>query len=83
MIGHKVFILSYNCSMSVLKLRILLEGFSVRPAFFPNCFYIEKSGSFHGLIKKKKLACRLFTIYSAMFLWFNKGKGEDISTLLF
>lgn len=61
MIGHKVFILSYNCSMSVLKLRILLEGFSVRPAFFPNCFYIEKSGSFHGLIKKEEI--RVSVIY--------------------
>lgn len=45
MIGHEVFILSYNCSMSVFMLRILLEGFSARPAFFPNYFYIEKSGS--------------------------------------
>lgn len=42
MIGHKVFILSYNCSMSVFMLRILLEGFSAPPAFFPNYFYIEK-----------------------------------------
>lgn len=54
MIGHKVFILSYNCSMSVFMLRILLEGFSARPAFFKNYFYIEKSGSFHGLIKKEE-----------------------------
>ena len=56
MIGHKVFILSYNCSMSIVILRILLEGFSARPAFFPNYFYIEKSGSFHGLIQKKEFS---------------------------
>lgn len=56
MIGHEVFILSYNCSMSVFMLHILLEGFSARPAFFPNYFYIEKSGSFHGLIKKEEFS---------------------------
>ena len=56
MIGHEVFILSYNCSMSVFMLRILLEGFSARPAFFPNYFYIEKSGSSYGLIKKKEIS---------------------------
>ena len=61
--------------MSIFMLRILLEGFSARFAFFPNCFYIKKSGSSYGLIKKKKLACRLFTIYHAMFLWFINGKG--------
>jgi len=61
MIGHEVFILSYNCSMSVFMLRILLEGFSARPAFFPNYFYIEKSGSFHGLIKKEEI--RVLVIY--------------------
>lgn len=61
MIGHEVFILSYNCSMGVFILRILLEGFSARPAFFPNYFYIEKSGSFHGLIKKKEI--RVLVIY--------------------
>ena len=32
----------YNCSMSVFMLHILLEGFSARPAFLYNCFYIEK-----------------------------------------
>jgi len=56
MIGHEVFILSYNCSMGVFMLRILLEGFSARPAFFPNYFYIEKSGSFHDLIKKEEFS---------------------------
>ena len=61
MIGHEVFILSYNCSMSVFMLHILLEGFSARPAFFPNYFYIEKSGSFHGLIKKEEI--RVLVIY--------------------
>ena len=61
MIGHKVFILSYNCSMSVFMLHILLEGFSARPAFFPNCFYIEKSGSSYGLIKKEEI--RVLVIY--------------------
>ena len=61
MIGHEVFILSYNCSMSVFMLRILLEGFSARPAFFPNYFYIEKSGSFHGLIKKEEF--RVSAVY--------------------
>ena len=61
MIGHEVFILSYTCSMSVFMLRILLEGFSARPAFFPNYFYIEKSGSFHGLIKKEEI--RVLVIY--------------------
>ena len=54
MIGHEVFILSYNCSMSIFMLHILLEGFSARPAFFPNYFYIEKSGSSYGLIKKEE-----------------------------
>lgn len=61
MIGHEVFILSYNCSMGVFMLRILLEGFSARPAFFPNYFYIEKSGSSYGLIKKKEI--RVSVIY--------------------
>ena len=42
--------------MGVFMLRILLEGFSARPAFFPNYFYIEKSGSFHGLIQKKEFS---------------------------
>ena len=42
--------------MGVFMLRILLEGFSARPAFFPNYFYIEKSGSFHGLIKKEEFS---------------------------
>ena len=35
-------------------LHILLEGFSARPAFLSNYFYIEKSGSIHGLIKKEE-----------------------------
>ena len=56
MIGHEVFILSYNCSMSVFMLHILLEGFSARFAFFPNYFYIEKSGSSYGLIKKEEFS---------------------------
>ncbi len=51
----------YNCSMSIFMLHILLEGFSARPAFFPNYFYIEKSGSFHGLIKKEEI--RVLVIY--------------------
>ena len=42
--------------MSVFMLRILLEDFSARPAFFPNYFYIEKSGSSYGLIKKKEIS---------------------------
>ena len=42
-------------------LRILLEGFSARPAFFPNYFYIEKSGSSYGLIKKEEF--RVSVIY--------------------
>ena len=46
----------YNCSMSVFMLHILLEGFSARFAFFPNYFYIEKSGSSYGLIKKKEIS---------------------------
>ena len=46
----------YNCSMSIFILRILLEGFSARPAFFPNYFYIEKSGSSYGLIKKEEFS---------------------------
>ena len=61
MIGHKVFILSYNCSMSIFILHILLEGFSAPPAFLSNSFYIEKSGSFHGLIKKEEI--RVSVIY--------------------
>lgn len=61
MIGHEVFILSYNCSMSIFMLHLLLEGFSARPAFFPNYFYIEKSGSFHGLIKKEEF--RVSAVY--------------------
>lgn len=47
--------------MSIFILRILLEGFSARPAFLSNCFYIEKSGSFHGLIKKEEF--RVSVIY--------------------
>ena len=46
----------YNSSMSVFMLHILLEGFSARPAFFPNYFYIEKSGSSYGLIKKEEFS---------------------------
>ena len=46
----------YNCSMSVFMLHLLLEGFSARFAFFPNYFYIEKSGSSYGLIKKKEIS---------------------------
>ena len=46
----------YNCSMSIFMLHILLEGFSARPAFFPNYFYIEKSGSSYGLIKKEEIS---------------------------
>lgn len=42
--------------MSIFMLHILSEGFSARPAFFPNYFYIEKSGSFHGLIKKEEFS---------------------------
>lgn len=42
--------------MSVFMLHLLLEGFSAPPAFFPNFFYIEKSGSFHGLIQKKEFS---------------------------
>ena len=42
--------------MSVFMLRILLEELSARPAFFPNYFYIEKSGSSYGLIKKKEIS---------------------------
>lgn len=42
--------------MSVFMLRILLEDFSARPAFFPNYFYIEKSGSSYGLIKKEEFS---------------------------
>ena len=61
MIGHEVFILSYNCSMSIFMLHLLLEGFSARPAFFPDYFYIEKSGSFHGLIKKEEF--RVSAVY--------------------
>ena len=61
MIGHEVFILSYNCSMSIFMLHLLLEGFSARPAFFPNYFYIEKSASFHGLIKKEEF--RVSAVY--------------------
>ena len=56
MIGHEVFILSYNCSMSIFMLHLLLEGFSARPAFFPNYFYIEKSGSSYSLIKKEEIS---------------------------
>ena len=56
MIGHNVFILSYTCSMSVFMLHLLLAVFSARPAFFPNYFYIEKSGSFHDLIKKEEFS---------------------------
>ena len=40
--------------MSIFMLRILLEGFSAHPAFFPNYFYIEKSGSSYSLIKKEE-----------------------------
>ena len=47
--------------MSIFMLHLLLEGFSARPAFFPNYFYIEKSGSFHGLIKKEEI--RVLVIY--------------------
>ena len=47
--------------MSVFMLRILLEGFSARPAFLSNYFYIEKSGSIHGLIKKEEI--RVSVIY--------------------
>ena len=42
--------------MSIFMLHLLSEGFSARPAFFPNYFYIEKSGSIHGLIKKKEIS---------------------------
>ena len=42
--------------MSVFMLHILLEGFSARFAFFPNYFYIEKSGSSYGLIKKEEFS---------------------------
>lgn len=56
MIGHEVFILSYTCSMSIFMLHLLLEDFSARPAFFPNYFYIEKSGSSYGLIKKEEFS---------------------------
>lgn len=64
MIGHEVFILSYNCSMSIFILHILLEGFSARPAFFLNYFYIEKSGSSYGLIKKEEF--RVSVIYDIL-----------------
>ena len=47
--------------MSIFILRILLEGFSAPPAFLSNYFYIEKSGSFHGLIKKEEI--RVSVIY--------------------
>lgn len=47
--------------MSIFMLHLLLEGFSARPAFFPNYFYIEKSGSFHGLIKKEEF--RVSAVY--------------------
>ena len=78
MIGHEVFILSYNCSvsvfmlmleeirnmasggyncsMSIFMLHLLSEVFSARFAFFPNYFYIEKSGSSYGLIKKEEFS---------------------------
>ena len=46
----------YNCSMSIFMLHILSEGFSARFAFFPNYFYIEKSGSSYGLIKKEEFS---------------------------
>ena len=42
--------------MSVFILHLLLEGFSAPPAFFPNYFYIEKSDSSYGLIKKKEFS---------------------------
>ena len=42
--------------MSVFMLHLLLAGFSARPAFFPNYFYIEKSGSSYGLIKKEEFS---------------------------
>lgn len=42
--------------MSVFMLHLLLEGFSARFAFFPNYFYIEKSGSSYGLIKKEEFS---------------------------
>lgn len=42
--------------MSIFMLHLLLEGFSARFAFFPNYFYIEKSGSSYGLIKKKEIS---------------------------
>lgn len=48
--------------MSVFMLHLLSEGFSARPAFFPNYFYIEKSGSSYGLIKKKEI--RVLVIYN-------------------
>ena len=51
----------YNCSMSIFMLHILSEGFSARPAFLSNCFYIEKSGSSYGLIKKKEI--RVSAVY--------------------
>ena len=42
--------------MSIFMLHLLLEGFSAHPAFFPNYFYIEKSGSSYGLIKKEEIS---------------------------
>mgnify|MGYP003086947816 CR=1 FL=1 len=47
--------------MSVFMLHLLLAVFSARPAFFPNYFYIEKSGSSYGLIKKKEI--RVSAVY--------------------
>ena len=47
--------------MSVFMLHLLLAVFSARPAFFPNYFYIEKSGSSYGLIKKEEI--RVSVIY--------------------
>ena len=88
MIGHEVFILSYNCSMSIFMLHILLEGFSARPAFFPNYFYIEKSGSSYGLIMEKERIYRFcyfektlrkesfYAIFSSQLQTVFIGKGE-------
>ena len=42
-------------------LHLLLEGFSARPAFLSNYFYIEKSGSSYGLIKKEEF--RVSAVY--------------------
>ena len=42
--------------MSIFMLHLLSEGFSARPAFFSNYFYIEISGSSYGLIKKKEIS---------------------------